>query len=138
MPRAAEDKTQRGQSYGAETAQQKFKAATSGGPQAQLDFTTPEVPEDMEDEGLPPEELAPVDLEIPGLGNLGEILYADTERPWEDPNTAPTGTPYRPGDEGPQGPPREYQDIMRDPRISSSTRALVSFISRIRMMQPTE
>lgn len=136
MPRKEEDRSPKGLGYGQEQEQQAAAYAASSKP-AQVPIQFPgEVPEeDPGDETVAAPEMDP-GLEIEGLGNLGELLFAETERPWEDPSTRPSRDAYRPGDAGPQGPPAEYQRVMRDPRVSDSTRALVAFVSRIRMLQP--
>lgn len=126
MPRAEEDTTPKGQAYGAEKEQNVFKAA----------MKPVQVPVQFPSELAPPDETEPTaepadqTLEVPGLGNLGDILFADGGV--SHGIGAGEELPFTPA--GPHGPPPQYQNLMRDPKVSDSTRALVSLVARLQML----
>lgn len=137
MPRKELDRTVRSQGTGgapqggakrgAETEAKALRAG-GGGPAIPVQFPVMEEPgEDSFEEPLPE---ADESLEIEGLGNLGDILFADGAVSYgvpEDP-----GLSFQPA--GPHGPSQAYQRLVRDPNVSDSTRALVSLVSRLQML----
>lgn len=139
MPRSEEDQTPKGQSYGAESEQQNFRAQAAKPVAPQFDMSFGEVPpqEQITDEGPAPEELAHPDMEIPGLGNLGEIMFGNTDRPDESPNTAPKewqGPSW--AEDGPHGPSQEYLQMLHDPGVDVRTKTLIDLVSRMNILRP--
>lgn len=134
MPRKEEDKTLRSQgpggaSRGAETQEAALRAGTEPAAAIPVQFPTMEdpVPEEPDLVEAPADE----SLDIPGLGNLGDILFADGAQEFglggqAEPMFSPAG---------PRGPSQEYQRLLRDPRVSDGTRALISLVSRLQMLQ---
>lgn len=137
MPKATEDTSPQGLPYGAEKALGEFQSATAAPAKpvvAPISWEeVPDVPESEIGMEVPESDIATPDLDIPGMGNLADVLFGETERPGEDPNTLPDAPDIY---DTPLGPPGIYREMLHDPSVSETTKAVIGFVAQMRLMLP--